>query len=247
MLIFFVCWLVSCTIYGYVHNDKPKGTLKRKKNMNYLILTETEFFALINETDSGCLPTAYSDFIREVISLCHECTNRNHAAIALAYTENELQHHHAVYATSETPATSEKGMMDLYVRKALAFVRKMQKLLAMPHNAMPYNRLSPQPAPCHTSEEMPVPNLQWTGNTLDLVELIYGLNEMGSINNGETPLKVLAPTLYKIFGLETKECYRYYSAIKLRKNSSRTYFLDKMQAKLNERIRHDEELERLRR
>lgn len=164
--------------------------------MNYLILTETEFFALINKTDNGCLPTAYSDFIREVISLCHECTNRNHAVITLAYTENELQHHHVVYATSETSKTSEKGVVDLYVRKALAFVRKMQKLLAMPHNATPYNQMPPQPAPCHTSEEMPVPNLQWTGNTLDLVELIYGLNEMGSINNGETPLKVLAPTLY---------------------------------------------------
>ena len=90
-------------------------------------------------------------------------------------------------------------------------------------------------------------SLQWTGNTLDLVELIYGLSEMGCIDNGETPLKVLAPALYEFFGLDTKECYRYYSAIKLRKNPSRTYFFDKMQKKLNEKIRRDEELERMRR
>ena len=90
-------------------------------------------------------------------------------------------------------------------------------------------------------------SLQWTGNTLDLVELVYGLSEMGCIDNGETPLKVLAPALYEFFGLDTKECYRYYSAIKLRKNPSRTYFIDKMQKKLNEKIRRDEELERMRR
>ena len=85
------------------------------------------------------------------------------------------------------------------------------------------------------------------GNTLDLVELIYGLSEMGYIDNGETPLKVLAPALYECFGLDTKECYRFYSAIKLRKDPSRTYFIDKMQKKLNEKIRRDEELEQMRR
>ena len=35
----------------------------------------------------------------------------------------------------------------------------------------------------------------------DSVELIYGIDEMGCINNGTMPLKQLAPLLYKIFGL----------------------------------------------
>ena len=38
-----------------------------------------------------------------------------------------------------------------------------------------------------------------------------------------------------------------YTHQKLRKNPSRTYFIDKMQKKLNEKIRRDEELERMRR
>ena len=41
--------------------------------------------------------------------------------------------------------------------------------------------------------------------------------------------------------------YLVFTAIKLRKNPSRTYFIDKMQKKLNEKIRRDEELERMRR
>ena len=88
--------------------------------------------------------------------------------------------------------------------------------------------------------------LQWTGNAIDLVELIYGIDEMGCINNGNMPLKQLAPLLYRIFGVESKDCYRFYTDIKRRKNESRTYFLDRMQEKLNERMLRDEELERMR-
>ena len=89
--------------------------------------------------------------------------------------------------------------------------------------------------------------LQWTGNAIDLVELIYGIDEMGCINNGTMPLKQLAPLLYKIFGVESKDCYRFYTDIKRRKNESRTYFLDRMQEKLNERMLRDDELDRMRR
>ena len=103
----------------------------------------------------------------------------------------------------------------------------------------------------HTSDnkttENPASPLQWTGNAIDLVELIYGINEMGCINNGNMPLKQLAPLLYKIFGVESKDCYRFYIDIKRRKNESRTYFLDKMQEKLNEKMLRDEEMERMRR
>lgn len=88
-----------------------------------------------------------------------------------------------------------------------------------------------------------VPALRWTGNAIDLVEMIYGIHEMGCINDGEIPLKQLAPTLYSFFGVETKDCYRFYTDIKRRKTISHTHFLEQMQARLNERIRRDEEAE----
>ena len=71
--------------------------------------------------------------------------------------------------------------------------------------------------------------------------------QLVSTNNGNMPLKQLAPLLYKIFGVESKDCYRFYIDIKRRKNESRTYFLDKMQEKLNEKMLRDEEMERMRR
>ena len=47
--------------------------------------------------------------------------------------------------------------------------------------------------------------------------------------------------------IKHKDCYRFYIDIKRRKNESRTYFLDRMQEKLNRKILRDEELERMRR
>ena len=207
--------------------------------MNYFLLAETDFFRRINESGDCNMEKAYTAFATQVIALCIGSPDTNRTIIALAYIEIELQHH----PVRNLP--EEKKEIANYVSKALSFVRKMQKFLAAPQVPPLTSNIQPTIVPSAKSETQK--SLQWTGNTLDLVELIYGLSEMGCIDNGETPLKVLAPALYEFFGLDTKECYRYYSAIKLRKNPSRTYFIDKMQKKLNEKIRRDEELERMRR
>ena len=207
--------------------------------MNYFLLAETDFFRRINEAGDCNMEKAYTAFATQVIELCIGSPDTNWTIIALAYIEIELQHH----PVRNLP--EEKKEIANYVSKALSFVRKMQKFLAAPQVPPLTSNIQPTIVPSAKSETQK--SLQWTGNTLDLVELIYGLSEMGCIDNGETPLKVLAPALYEFFGLDTKECYRYYSAIKLRKNPSRTYFIDKMQKKLNEKIRRDEELERMRR
>ena len=192
--------------------------------MNYFLLAETDFFRLIN---------AYTAFATQVIELCNGGMDANLTVIALAYIEIELQHH-PVRNLSE-----EKREITAYVSKALSFVRKMQKFLATPQ--------VPPLISANNTTETATSLLQWTGNAIDLVELIYGIDEMGCINNGNMPLKQLAPLLYKIFGVESKDCYRFYTDIKRRKNESRTYFLDRMQEKLNERMLRDDELDRMRR
>ena len=201
--------------------------------MNYFLLAETEFFRRINEAGDCNMETAYTAFATQVIELCSGNVDTNRTIIALAYIEIELQHH-PVRNLSE-----ERREIAAYVSKALSFVRKMQKFLATP-------QVSPLISSNNTTES-DAGLLQWTGNAIDLVELIYGIHEMGCINNGNMPLKQLAPLLYKIFGVESKDCYRFYTDIKRRKNESRTYFLDKMQEKLNERMLRDEEQERMRR
>lgn len=210
-----------------------------RKNMNYLILTETEFFGLINGNDETInLNAAYGCFVKAVVELLSD-NDTDGVKIALAYAENELEYHNTQYL-----AGGVKSHTDLFVRKALSFVRKMQKQISTSRLQVP--PLSPS-YPSPPSAAHPVPTLKWTGNAIDLVEMIYGISEMGCINDGEIPLKELAPVLYSFFGVNSKDCYRFYTDIKRRKNDSRTYFLDRMQKKLNEKMQRDDELERMRR
>ena len=198
--------------------------------MNHTILTNTEFFNRINSNEYQELSTAYNDFVARVIKHCHSAADIKHIAVALMYAEIELQFQQV----------QDDSEMSVYIQKALAFVKKMQRhLSAIAIQVPPLNPSS--------NEKNNSPALQWTGNAIDLVEMIYGISEMGCINNGNIQLNELAPVLYAFFGVNSKDCYRFYTDIKRRKNDSRTYFLDKMQMKLNEKMRRDDELERMRR
>lgn len=68
-------------------------------------------------------------------------------------------------------------------------------------------------------------SLQWTGTAIELVELVYGLHEMGCINNGEASINELASFAGTLFGVDIRDCYGGYTDMKKRKNESRTYFL----------------------
>ena len=204
-------------------------------------MTETEFFRLIDNPGSRTgLNAAYNEFTMAVVSLCTGATSPCHPLPALSYAETELQYHKALQ-----DADTDHGM---YVRKALAFVRKMLKHLALPHSQVP--PLSSIPSKDEKRNDMPAdaPPMRWTGSTVDLIELLYGLDTLECINGGEIGMGELLAFFSRIFGLDIKDsqCYNTYAAIKGRKNDSRTYFFDKVSEKLNLRMRQDEERERMR-
>ena len=173
--------------------------------------------------------------MQEVINLCYGGNDAKHIIVALAFAEIELQHH------PQNLSASDENVVTVYIRKALSFIRKMQKIVSA-------SAITSVPPLTSISEtKATVPALQWTGNAVELVELIYALYATGCINGGKASLKELAPVLYSFFGVESKDCYRFYTDIKRRKSDSRTYFLEKMQDKLNAKMRHDDELERMRR
>ena len=208
--------------------------------MEHLILTETEFFRLIDNPDSRTeLGAAYNEFTTAVVSLCTGAASPCHPLPALSYAETELQYHKAI----RDPNTEHS----IYVQKALAFVRRMLKIITMPHSQVP--PLSSIPYKDEKKDDTPAdaPPMRWTGKASDLVELIYGVSEMGCINGGEASLKEIAAYFYKVFGVQAKGCYNIYNDIKMRKNESRTYFLDRAAEKVNRRMLLDEERERMRR
>lgn len=100
-----------------------------------------------------------------------------------------------------------------------------------------------------TFENVPSSTFRWTGTLVELVELIYGIQEMRCIDDGEVPINKLFAFFDELFGMEinTRNCYDAYLDIKRRKNDSWTYFLDKMRERLNLRMQRDDEKERARR
>lgn len=201
-------------------------------------MTETEFFRLIDSNGGHKeVSAAYSEFIATVVALCTGAADPCHLLPALSYAETELQYHKALQ-------DMEAGH-GVYARKALAFIRKMLKhLAASPIQVPPLNPQSKSDN--HHRMTQPATALRWTGKASDLVEILYGMAEMGCINDGEITVGELASFFYSLFNVEAKDCYRIYSDMKLRKNDSRTYFLDRMQEKLNRRMDMDEERDKMR-
>lgn len=78
-----------------------------------------------------------------------------------------------------------------------------------------------------SSESKWVSPLQWTGNKVDLIELIYGLHATGTINNGRIEIKEIATLFEHILNIDLGEYYRAYIEIRSRKINP-TKFLDRM-------------------
>ena len=198
--------------------------------MNHTILTNTEFFQRITGNECRGLPSAYNSFVATVIKHCHTDADMKHIAVALMYAEIELQFHQV----------SDDSEMSVYIRKALAFVKKMQRHLSAVATQVP---------PLNPSNHKPESAYRWTGSLVELVEIIYALDEMRCINDGENAINELTTFFGNLFGLEIKDniCYNAYADMKRRKNDSRTYFLDKLSQRLNLRMQRDDERERMRR
>lgn len=199
--------------------------------MEYQILTGTTFFQYINTQTSGeadlqALQNAYNDFVASVINLCQSSEFKSNASIAFIFAETELQYHHLLSV----------GNVGIYIKKALAFLRKMMRH----YSEMP-------PPQVTTLDEKQC--LKWTGSVVEMVEMIYGFDELRCINNGEFGIKEMLSRFGKIFGmnLNDTQCYNTYKDMKRRKNDSRTYFFDKLSEKLNDRMDRDDERERMRR
>ena len=73
--------------------------------MEHLILTETDFFRLIDNPGSTGLGTAYNEFTTTVVSLCKERESICRTVFALSYAETELQYHDAMQETDSSMAS----------------------------------------------------------------------------------------------------------------------------------------------
>ena len=78
-------------------------------------------------------------------------------------------------------------------------------------------------------------NLQWTGTQVEFVELVYSLNDAGSINNGNISLKEQFALMGETFNLQIKDYYRYFNDITHRTGDC-TIYLNKLKRVLMQHL-----------
>lgn len=82
-------------------------------------------------------------------------------------------------------------------------------------------------------------DLQWTGTKTELTELLYGLNAVGAIRNGEAEMKKLVLVCKELFNLDLGNIYKTYGEIKAREKDP-TKFLDLMKIRLLQKMQSEQ-------
>jgi hypothetical protein len=78
--------------------------------------------------------------------------------------------------------------------------------------------------------------LRWTGDSCNLIELVYGIFDCKQVNDGEVDLSDLMDVFERCFQINLSRYFRRFTEIKRRKSMSKTRFLDEMARVVNKRI-----------
>ncbi|MGN7988708.1 RteC domain-containing protein [Pedobacter sp. 22226] len=81
-----------------------------------------------------------------------------------------------------------------------------------------------------------VKGLKWTGEAVNMVELVYGVYETGQVNGGKISLSELMDFFGQFFQVNISGYFKRFADIKRRKSMSKTRYLDEMQQLVAKRI-----------
>lgn len=85
---------------------------------------------------------------------------------------------------------------------------------------------------------------RWTGETVNLIELLHGVYLNGQVNNGEVGIVEFFNGMGEFFGVDLGIPKKGLEALMKRKKLSKTHFTERMLDKLNERMEAEFDLER---
>jgi len=81
--------------------------------------------------------------------------------------------------------------------------------------------------------------IKWTGKTVNLCELIYGLYYTGQLNYGNAQLSELVTVFERMFMIKIRDVHHTFGEIRERKVSSPSKFIDSMAAAIHQRVDED--------
>ena len=188
---------------------------------------------LVDAASKSVTEELFRKFDKALQSFCNQEQDRIAIFRTLRYTRIRL---HVLRKYLPRDNDSARNTQGRFLDMAIGYINTELDLLRR------YDRKQERPM---QSE----PAHRWTGTLVELVELIYDLQELRCIDDGEAAINELAAFFGRIFEMDIKErnCYDAYLDMKRHKKDSRTYFLDKMRERLNLRMPRDDEKEMKRR
>jgi hypothetical protein len=87
--------------------------------------------------------------------------------------------------------------------------------------------------------QIKIPALLWTGEQVNLVELIYGIYYTGQLSHGNVEVKDIITLMETVFQIELKTAYHTFGNIRRRKSISPTAYLDRMRDAIKQRVDED--------
>jgi hypothetical protein len=95
---------------------------------------------------------------------------------------------------------------------------------------------------CPNPIEEETEKITWTGETINLLEVVYGWYYTGQINNGQASITTLVKKMEKVFNVNIGRPYRRLSEIRQRKRLSRTKFIDEMGKAITRKLDDEDDL-----
>jgi hypothetical protein len=185
---------------------------------------ETKFFLTLQEAsqkdaDVQVLANQYEEFAVLVLRANADVPDKTAYYNALVYTRAELA-----------------GLEQVSGKNAIVYVYKAIELVCIQIKWVQRQMLAKQtPENCPYNREIQT-KLQWTGSTVDLVELLYALRATKCINGGKIALKELFDIFCGLFNMDIRNFSRFFISIKNRMKGDRTAFLDKLKKELTAKL-----------
>lgn len=85
------------------------------------------------------------------------------------------------------------------------------------------------------------PVFSWTGDSINLLENVFGWYYTGQINHGQATIADLVRKVEKVFNVSLGKPYRRFAEIRQRKRLSKTKFMEEMSKAINKKIEDDDE------
>jgi hypothetical protein len=188
-------------------------------------LTNTSFFRLLQGKHTVSeLQQEYDKFALLVFSAGKTASDKVDYHNTLVYTFVEL-----TWLSSVT-----KKNATVHVEKAIDLVDREIEFFEREIVAEQIGVYSPR-----TFKSAILKIFQWKGEIVELVELLYALNEVGSF--GKMFLKKMFENAGKLFGVDLSNYSRLFWGFKTRVKGDRTTFLDKLKKALTDKIEKSDE------